>query len=105
VGSFNFSWLLPFFNTGTSVCIGLAYQGKDIVLSFIILYINSLRAYVRPSDTTVPRFNSPAELTGRTGPAGAEASSPLRLFFFVVCHHRLPSVCDHWTQRKVTGKR
>jgi hypothetical protein len=25
VGSFNFSWVLPFFNTGISVFIGLAY--------------------------------------------------------------------------------
>jgi len=59
-----------------------------IVFSFdfaTILYINSRSACVR--DTTVPRFNPP----GGTGP---EEPGSVRL-----------SVCDHWTQRKVTGKR
>jgi len=65
-----------------------------------------VRASVRLSDATVPRFNSPAEpaciFYGRTGSAienaqagsagkksHRPAGSPLRLFFFVVCHHRL----------------
>ncbi len=77
-----------------------------------ILYINSLRPSVRLSDAAVLRFNSPAELAcifyGRTGPAGelkckGRFSSPTLLLL-----RRLSSpfaICDHWTQRKVTGKR
>jgi len=70
---------------------------------------------VRLSDATVLRFNSPAEpaciFYGKTDPAGelkcrGRFSSPTLLLLrlpspFAVC----ASVCDHWTQRKVTGKR
>jgi len=72
-----------------------------------------VRPSVRLSDATVLRFNSPAESAcifyGRTDPAGelkcrGRFSSPTLLLLrrlpspFAVC----ASVCDHWTQRKVT---
>ncbi len=62
-----------------------------------ILYINSLRPFVRLSDATVLRFNSLAESAcifyGRTGPAGelkciGRFSSPTLLLFLL---RRLPS--------------
>jgi hypothetical protein len=71
-----------------------------------------VRACVRPSDATVPRFNSPAELTGRTGRAcifyGRTGGGPNRWRILGFCHSVRPSGRREkwrWTQRKVTGKR
>jgi hypothetical protein len=63
--------------------------------SILILYINSLRACVRPSVTRrfrvlIRRRNRPGQSDSENGIRPGQSDS--------VC----ASVCDHWTQRKVT---
>jgi hypothetical protein len=92
--------------------------------NLFILYINSLRASVRPTRqfrVLIRRRNRPGQSDGRTD-GQTDGRTDRQIFYGRTGPDRRPlynfdqrslvslsvsgqSVCDHWTQRKVTGKR